>query len=130
MSESENEIQQRIQIEAVKYGCQIMRNNSGSLQDATGRWIRFGLGNISKKHGDKIKSSDLIGFTRVTITSEMVGKTLAVITTVEVKEPGWKRNLKDKRENAQEAFIVWIKAAGGFAGFANSIEEFKRIIGR
>lgn len=122
-------VQQQIQIQGVQYGSQLMRNNSGAFQTQEGRWIYFGLGNISKKHGDKIKSSDLIGFTRVTITSEMVGKTLAVLTAVEVKKPGWKRSLKDKRENAQEAFISWIKAAGGFAGFASSIEEFRKIIG-
>lgn len=125
----ESDVQQQIQIEGVKYGTQLMRNNSGAFKDAQGRWVRFGLGNVSKNHGDKIKSSDLVGFTRITITPEMVGKTLAVITTVEVKETGWKRNLKDKRENAQDAFISWIRAAGGFAGFASSIEEFRKIIG-
>lgn len=126
----ESELQQQIQLEGVKHGCQTMRNNSGAFKTPEGRWVRFGLGNISKKHGDKIKSSDLIGFTRVTITPEMVGKTVAVFTAVEVKEPGWICNLADARTKAQDAFLNWVLKAGGLAGFARSIDDFKRIIGR
>lgn len=126
----ESELQQSIQIEGPAYGCQLLRNNSGALKNARGEWVRFGLGNISKKHATKIKSSDLIGFRRVTITPEMVGKVLAVITAVEVKDPDWNPDKKfDEHECAQLAFISWIKAAGGFAGFANSIESFRKIIG-
>src|SRR5665213_6538 len=98
---NESEIQQLIQIEGVKYGCQTLRNNSGACADASGRQIRYGLGNVSKKHNDKIKSSDLIGFTRVTIVPEMVGKTLAVFTCVECKTPGWKLKFDDPREKEQ-----------------------------
>ncbi len=126
----ESDLQQFIQMEGPKYGCQLLRNNSGAFKDATGRWLRFGLGNVSKKHSDKIKSSDLIGFTRVTITSADIGKTFAVVTAVEVKDPSWNPDKKfDAHELAQWAFIAWIKAAGGFAGFANSIESFRKIIG-
>lgn len=125
----ESDVQQFIQIDGVQYGCQLLRNNSGALKDAKGRWVRFGLGNISKKHSDKIKSSDLFGVTSITVTQDMVGKTLAVATAVEVKEPGWKRNVSDPHENAQEAFLQWIRQLGGFAGFANSVESFRKIIG-
>lgn len=125
----ESTIQQQIQIEGVQYGTQLMRNNSGALKDAQGRWIFFGLGNVSKKHGEHIKSSDLIGFTRVTITQDMVGKTLAVFTAVEVKRPNAVLKQIDKRLQAQQAFISWVKAAGGFAGIAQSIEDFRKIIG-
>lgn len=125
----ESEIQQTIQIEGVQFGTQLLRNNSGASKNAQGRWVWYGLGNISKKHGEHIKSSDLIGFTRVTITQEMVGQAVAIFTAVEVKESGWSRNLKDKREKAQENFINWIRANGGFAGFANSIESLRKIIG-
>lgn len=125
----ESEIQQRIQIAAPSFRCQLLRNNSGAFKDANGRWVRYGLGNISKIHGDRIKSSDLVGWRTIQITPEMVGQTLAVVVAVEIKKPGWIRNLKDKRENAQEAFIDWIRAAGGFGGFAQSVEDFKRILG-
>lgn len=125
----ESDVQQSIQIDGVQYGCQLLRNNSGAFKNAEGRWVRFGLGNISKKHSDKIKSSDLIGFKHVVVTQEMVGKILAVITAVEVKEPSWVRNVSDPKENAQEAFTQWIRRNGGFGGFANSIEAFRKIIG-
>lgn len=125
----ESEIQQRIQIAAPGFRCQLLRNNSGAFKDAHGRWSWFGLGNISKRHSDRIKSSDLIGWRTIQVTPEMVGQTLAVVVAVEVKKPDWIRDLKDKRENAQEAFIDWVRAAGGFAGFAKSIEDFRKIIG-
>lgn len=138
---NESEVEQLIKIDGVQFGCFLMRNNSGALKDLTGRPVRYGLGNDSKARNEKIKSSDEIGFTRVLITPEMVGKTIAVVTAIEIKAPGWKPKIKidgesfevsykDPRERAQYAFIKWIKANGGFAGFASSIEEFRKIIGR
>lgn len=127
---SEDEIQQLIQIEAAKNNSRILRNNSGALKDATGRTVRFGLGNVSKKINETFKSSDLIGFTKVTITPDMVGKTIAIFTAVEVKKEVWTFNPDDKREVAQNNFIEWVKTAGGYAGFANSIDSLKKIIGK
>ena len=127
---NESEIQQRIQIEGPRFNCQLLRNNSGAFRDAEGRFVFFGLGNISKKHSDRIKSSDLIGFTRIVVTPDMVGRTVAIFTAVEVKASDWADGKKfNAREEAQATFIDWIRKAGGFAGFANSIESFKRIIG-
>lgn len=126
---SEAEIQAEIQIAAMHYGCNLMRNNSGAFKDQDGRFVFFGLGNISKKHSDKIKSSDLIGFTSIVITPEMVGRRVAIITAVECKAEKWNPSMLDARESAQNSFLQWIKAAGGFAGFANSVEAFKRILG-
>lgn len=127
---NESEIQQQIQIEAVRHKTQLMRNNSGALEDKSGRLVRYGLGNVSKKHSDQIKSSDLIGFTQITITPAMVGKTIAVFTAVEVKRPDWKPSVKDKRYLAQNNFLNWLAKAGGFAFFANSVESFKSNIER
>lgn len=125
----ESTLQQTIQIEGVQYGTQLMRNNSGAFKDETGRWLFFGLGNISKKHSDSIKSSDLIGFKKIVVTSDMVGKTIAVFTAVEVKRPDWKPSAACKRERAQRAFVTWINSNGGIAGIVNSIESFKRLLG-
>jgi len=126
MGTSESDIQQLIQIDAMNYRCNLMRNNSGAMKGTDGNYVRFGLGNVSPKQGTK--SSDLIGFTQVVITPEMVGKTIAVFTAVEVKEPAWKPG-NDKREHSQRAFLDWVKAKGGFAGFANSVESFRKILG-
>lgn len=125
---SESDIQQFIQMDGVQFGCQMMRNNSGALIDKDGRPVRYGLGNVSKKHNDQIKSSDLIGWTSVVITESMVGKTVAIFTAIEVKDEDWKPSLNNPRERAQQAFCEWVKRAGGYAGIVNSIESFRKII--
>jgi hypothetical protein len=129
MGNSESEIQQLVQIEAAKHGCILLRNNSGALRDDTGRVVRFGLGNVSKQHQDQIKSSDLIGITSVVVTSDMVGKRLGIFTAVEVKRKG-KTLLSDKRVRAQKAFIDWVISLGGIAGFAESVEDLKALLGK
>ena len=127
----ESTVSQEIQIAARHDNCTLMRNNSGACIDDTGRLVRYGLGNISKKQTEKIKSSDLIGITKIVITPEMVGQTVGVFTAIEVKKECWKIDKKlDKRESAQNNFINWVKLQGGFAGFANSVESIKNILGR
>jgi len=121
---SESEVQQRIQMEGPKYSCVLMRNNSGALPDNTGRIIRYGLGHVAKT---SIKSSDLIGITTLTITPEMVGKTIGVFTAIEVKVEGWKLG-NSEREKSQEEFIKWVKSKGGIASFCTSVEEFKNLL--
>ena len=125
----ESTVQQEIQIKAMHYSCHLMRNNSGALEDKDGRPVRYGLGNVSKAHNDKIKSSDLIGFTKVVITPEMVGQTVAIFTAIEVKKEDWdmQKNF-DAREIAQEAFIKWVNNNGGIAFFANHIDDLNNLI--
>lgn len=128
-AESESEVQQQIQIEAAKYGCLLMRNNSGAFTDESGRSVRYGLGNISKKQSEELKSSDLIGITTITITPEMVGTRVGIFTVTEVKKAGWSSTKKlDAREQAQSNFIELIKSRGGIGGFANSVDSFLKIL--
>lgn len=125
----ESQVQQEIQIEAMHDKCTLMRNNTGACVDQTGRLVRYGIGNISKRHSDSFKSSDLIGITKTVITPDMVGKTIGVFTAIEVKRESWNKDKKlDKREIAQNNFIKWVKANGGFAGFANCVEDLKEIL--
>lgn len=127
MGKNEAEVQGEIQVVGPEHHTILMRNNSGALKDVTGRLVRYGLGNISKKQNDMIKSSDLIGVKTLVITEEMVGKMIGVITAVEVKEEGWTYHEKDPRERAQKAFINFIKLRGGMAGFAQSVQDFKNL---
>jgi len=124
----ESDIQQLIQIEGPKWHNILLRNNSGALKDIGGRVVRFGLGNISKKQNETSKSSDLIGVRTFVVTQEMVGQMMGQFTAIEVKAEGWKRNLKDKRENAQQAFIEWVRLRGGVAGFAANEEQYREIM--
>lgn len=59
----------------------LFRNNCGQYKVESGAIIRYGIANPG--------GSDLIGWTPKTITLEMVGKTVAVFTAIEVKTPGW-----------------------------------------
>lgn len=124
----ESEVEQLVKTDAVNYGCVLLRNNSGALTDKTGRTVRYGLGAVSKKHDERIKSSDEIGFTRVVITPQMVGKTVAIFTAVEVKGPGWAPKNFNAREEAQNAFLTWVGNNGAFAFFTNSVDDFRRKI--
>ena len=109
----------------------VWRNNSGACEDKTGRLIRYGLGNDSKQLNDQIKSSDLIGITPVKAYVEGIGwTTLGVLTAIEVKAPGWHQTPSDKRAIAQAKFHDIVREAGGYAGFATSIVDVWRIIGR
>jgi len=105
-----------------------MRNNSGACVDETGRLVRYGLGNISKKHQRISASSDLIGITQVVITPEMVGKTLGVFTAIEVKKEDWNPEKKlDKHETSQCNFLTWVKSLGGIASFCNNKDQLTKI---
>ena len=123
----ESEVQQDIQIEASKLGNKLFRNNSGGCKDATGRVIYYGLGVISSQQNKYFKSSDLIGFTPITITPDMVGRKLAVFTAVEVKKTKWKY-MATEREVAQKKFLDVVNMNGGIGMFCTSIDSYKKAI--
>lgn len=64
---------------------------------------------------------DLFGIKQITITPEMVGKTIGVFCAIEVKH-------KAKATEAQQNFIEFIKSAGGLAGVAKSPGDVERIL--
>lgn len=121
---NESEVQQLILMEAPKFKCHLMRNNSGAFKDATGRMVRYGLMNHSKKQNDNIKSSDLIGFRVYDDGSIHVAQFVAI----ECKAKGFVYNPEDKRERAQKAFIDYIIMNGGIAGFCDSVESFRQLM--
>lgn len=124
----EDEVSQLIRLEAPKENCHLFRNNSGAFTYSTGRSVRFGLGNDSKKISDKLKSSDWIGITTVVITPDMVGKKIGVFTAIECKREGWNPKNLDARETAQKNFIDFIIARGGIGGFASSAVMFCDVV--
>lgn len=62
-------------------------------------------------------SSDLIGWTPVRITPEMVGQTVAVFTAAELKTA--KQNLTEE----QATFLEAVQKAGGIAGVVRSTAD-------
>ena len=121
---SEAEVQSRIMMCAALYGIVLTRNNVGAGQfvdDETGNksFVRFGLFNASREQQSKLKSSDLIG---IIPTS---GRFIAI----EVKREGWKYT-GTPREVAQKAFIDFVIARGGVAGFCQNVDDFLKLIGK
>lgn len=110
---AEQTIQQQIRLALSKGATRLWRNNTGALRDANGQLIRFGLCE---------GSADLIGYTTVKITPEMVGQRVAVFTAVEVKAA------KGRATPQQTAFLEHIEAAGGRAGIARSIADAQLIL--
>ncbi len=104
MALEETNISKKIQMAACKVGARLLRNNTGlfwSLDKK--RKMRAGLGS---------GTSDLIGWTQITITPEMVGKVVAVYTAIEVKAG------KNNTQENQDDFITAVLHAGGIAGAA------------
>jgi hypothetical protein len=103
----EIDVQNTIRLEAARIGMMLWRNNTGCLNDVSGRLVRFGLGNDSPRTNKILKSSDLIGLWNVT------GQFVAI----EVKHSDWEFK-GGERETAQLNFINIVKKFGGIALFA------------
>lgn len=126
---SEAATQAQLRVAAPRYGALLLRNNNGACVDDTGRMIRYGLGNDSKKVNDAFKSSDLIGVTPVRVRPEHVGKTFGVFTAAEVKHPHWTKPEND-RDRAQEAFLVAICQRGGIGMFVTHERQYHDYLAR
>ena len=99
----ENNLSRTIQIAASERGHRLFRNNIGKLKDARGQWVAFGVGGTG--------GSDLIGWTKH-----------GVFAAVEVKVPG------GRVRPEQEAFIAAVRASGGKAGIARSVEDMIAVL--
>lgn len=95
----------------------LYRNNVGVLLDARGVPVRYGLANSSKDQNADLKSGDYIGWRRVVITPDMVGKVIAQFVSAETKHTGWKLDLTDDHTRAQAAWANLINRDGGCAFF-------------
>jgi hypothetical protein len=108
----EQAVQNHIRLALGRGPVRLWRNNTGALKDASGRLVRYGLCQ---------GSSDLIGFTTVTITPEMVGQQVAIFTAIEVKDRG-------RPTPEQLRFLEVVQAAGGRAGVARSVDQARAIV--
>lgn len=112
----ESTVQSLVRLEGARKGCRLWRNNVGVLQDINGRPVRYGLANDSKQLNESLKSSDLIGWRRVTIEPHHVGSVIAQFVSRECKESNWKYR-GSAREVAQLNWINLVVADGGDAKF-------------
>ena len=122
----ESNIQALVLMKASQLGCRMFRINVG--QGWTGN-------NIIKKGKDVlIKDArpfrvgvpkgfhDTAGFTPVVITPDMVGKTVAVFTSAEIKTS------TGRASKEQLNFQAQVLAHGGISGIVRSPEEFAELI--
>jgi hypothetical protein len=97
------------------------RLTNGSVVLPNARPIALGFADPS---GNAIEgTSDLIGWTSIDITPDMVGRRVAVFTAIETKATGGGH----KRES-QKNFIARLIEGGGIAGFADSADAAKAIV--
>ena len=113
---TEKDIERSLILHASQCGSTLFKNNVGKLRDERGNIVTFGLCK---------GSSDLIGWTPITITPEMVGKKIAVFTAVEVKKNKFG---KYKATDDQKRFISAVLNNGGFAGVADCKKDLEDII--
>lgn len=99
----------------------VRKLTDGSVHLLAARPIALGF---SRTNGDPVNgTSDLVGWTSVLITPDMVGGRVAVFTCIETK------NSKGGKTSAdQHNFIEQVHKAGGIAGVANSQDAAKKII--
>lgn len=118
MAGSEAALLRSLLLTTSRLGARLFRNQTGRYRlaqpdcprcQADGRMIASGL---------CVGSPDLIGWVPVTITSDMVGRQLAVFVGLEVKRPTGGRVTKE-----QAAFVQALAQAGGVAAVVRSCVE-------
>jgi hypothetical protein len=114
MTQSETNIWRSIMLSLSPLGVRLFRNQRYKGQivqrgKISGSWADCGVG------GDG--GADLIGYTIVTITQEMVGRTIPIFTAFEVKTK------KGRPTEDQLRFLQAIRMSGGIAEVVMSAEE-------
>ena len=125
---SEAVVQTEVMLELSKRGARGWKNTSGVFRTEDGRTIRAGLGNISTRVNKVMKSSDIIAACPVTITPDMVGKTVAVFSAIECKKENHVINLNNPHMKAQENFLTLVRGLGGFGGFLSDVNQLDDIL--
>lgn len=125
MSVVEKKIEQEVMIaHSQEHAGRLFRNNTGTgwvgdkpVKTSEGILIR----NPRPLRAGLIKGSlDTIGWTPVKVTPEMVGKTIAVFTTFEMKD------VKGRASEEQRIFIGNVNNAGGIVGIIRTIDDYRR----
>lgn len=127
----ESNVSKLIMIAAGKANTRLFRNNTGQAWQGTKKQFINEGGRRKLILTDPRPldaglcegSSDLIGWTEVVITSEMVGQTVAVFTALEVKQ-STTAEVSEKQLN----FLTVIKKMGGIAGLVTSPADALRLL--
>jgi len=101
MGAKEGELNDDLMLEASRRGHRLWRNNNGVAFHKDGSVVKYGVGGNG--------AADLLGFTVVEITPDMVGRKVAVFTAVEAKT-GRQVPRQDQRD-----FLNMVRRKGGIA---------------
>lgn len=114
MAQAESNVSHRIMIDCAGIST-LFKNKRGVFKSMDGsRVVNAGL--------EPKGCADLVGITPVTITAEMVGRTIGIFTAIECKTATG----AIRPEQAQ--YIQFIKAKGGIAGVARSSADAINIL--
>lgn len=127
---TETDLVRRIMLTLSKFpGVRVFRNNTGSCWIGKSYVVPKAM-QVNVNKGDVIVyqgryfvaglcvgSSDIIGFKSVTVTPEMVGKTVAIFMANEIKTP------TGKATPEQISFVEMVNRFGGIGMIARSEEE-------
>ena len=127
---SEGQLLKEIMLAVSKAGARVFRQNVGigwvgrlTEKRQTSEGLVVTLNNARPLHaGLVVGSSDLIGWTPTVVTPEMVGRTVALFTAVEVKAG------KNKLTKEQRQFLEHVRSAGGIAVEARSVADVLDIL--
>lgn len=119
MSDENSKIVPAIRLAGSKLGMRLFRNVRGMFYTKDGREIKAGL---MADH-----SGDLVGWTCIEITPDMVGRTVAVYTEIEAKKSSWKKPT-NQHERDQENRLQKIRKAGGIGAMLNDEKKLKKTI--
>jgi VRR-NUC domain. len=133
MGSRENAAQRECWLEFGKQGAKVFRLNTGrawagraermpdgSVRIEYPQLVNLGLGYPDNK--PVVGASDLIGWTSVVITPEMVGQRVAVFTAGEAKAP------KGQPTEDQRRFIDQVRADGGIAGVVRTPTDVRGLL--
>jgi hypothetical protein len=108
--QSETIISRQIRKAAGSLHMRLWRNDTGQTRARSGQIITYGFGK---------GSSDLIGYKKIKITSDMVGQDIAQFVALEVKCPG-----KEKTASPEQIqFIDNVLDDGGISGIITGVDD-------
>lgn len=107
-NDRETPIMRRVMYALSQAGATVFRNNIGVAKYPDGSRVKYGL---------CPGSSDIIGWTPITITPDMVGSKIAVFTAVEVK------TARGRTAFNQVNFLERLRKAGGIARIVRDEKE-------
>lgn len=115
MAKRETDITHEIMIDSSPHGPRLWKNVRGMFLTLDGaRKVRAGL--------QAAGASDLIGFTPVLVTPDMVGSIVAIFTAIETK------TATGSASQEQTNYINFVSNNGGYAGIARSAADALKIM--